>query len=756
MDIVGYADRFSASPGQTIRFMVSCAASEYRAQLVRLIHGDTNPTGPGLKEESVVSDIERTYRGRVQEIRTGSYVIVQNVPELDAAEGLTIQAWVFPTGPLGLRQGLVGAGRQGSGCGLSISEKGELEFRAETDSGSVSVKSGVAMRLNTWYFVAVAVCPERSVVSLYQQPVQEWPKDPSLAHVEQDLPARFSLRPLQSPILIGALGHEGSHPVSHHFNGKIDRPRIFSTRLTSQEIDALRCGTRPDLVSGALLAAWDFAVMPGSSEARDTGPYSLHGRVVNIPARAVTGYNWTGICSDFNRCPEHYGAIHFHDDDLEDAGWAVDFALTIGSDVPSGVYAAKIATDDAVDYIPFFVRPPEGAAHAEILFLAPTLSYMAYGNEHLPSRDERRRAALQLELDELLSLGSDYERSIFEYMIKNKLSSLYDFHSDGTGVAYTSRLRPIVNFRPRYNKPLFRFKAPHQFNEDLYLVDWLSHKNFKFDCATDEDLHFEGEDLLKRYRVVLTGSHPEYWTEPMFTALERYLKDGGRIMYLGGNGFYWVTSLDPERPHVVEVRRQAGMRTWEASPGELFHSTTGELGGLWRHRGKAPQRILGIGTISAGAEPARPYRRQPDSHDPRVAFIFEGIEENELLGDFGLHLGGAAGWELDRIDDGLGTPPGTFLLASSFGHSDDYQLAVEELWEASPKVGGRDRPDIRADIVYVPYPCGGAAFSVGSISFLGSLSHNGYDNNISRMTENVLRAFCAPELPSLDQEPGRE
>jgi hypothetical protein len=36
---------------------------------------------------------------------------------------------------------------------------------------------------------------------------------------------------------------------------------------------------------------------------------------------------------------------------------------------------------------------------------------------------------------------------------------------------------------------------------------------------------------------------------------------------------------------------------------------------------------------------------------------------------------------------------------------------------------------------------GGAVFSVGSITFCGSLSHNNYQNNVSRMLENVLRRF---------------
>ena len=54
----------------------------------------------------------------------------------------------------------------------------------------------------------------------------------------------------------------------------------------------------------------------------------------------------------------------------------------------------------------------------------------------------------------------------------------------------------------------------------------------------------------------------------MLDALEGWLDDGGRLMYLGGNGFYWVTSLIPTEPHVLEVRRgHAGTRVWALGAG---------------------------------------------------------------------------------------------------------------------------------------------------------------------------------------------
>jgi N,N-dimethylformamidase len=54
---------------------------------------------------------------------------------------------------------------------------------------------------------------------------------------------------------------------------------------------------------------------------------------------------------------------------------------------------------------------------------------------------------------------------------------------------------------------------------------------------------------------------------------------------------------------------------------------------------------------------------------------------------------------------------------------------------------------IRSDLVYWPRPHGGAVFSASAISWSGSLSWNDYENNVARISENVLRGFLRPELP---------
>jgi N,N-dimethylformamidase len=48
-------------------------------------------------------------------------------------------------------------------------------------------------------------------------------------------------------------------------------------------------------------------------------------------------------------------------------------------------------------------------------------------------------------------------------------------------------------------------------------------------------------------------------------------------------------------------------------------------------------------------------------------------------------------------------------------------------------------------MVFYETPNGGAVWSSSSIAWAGSLSHNRYNNNVSRITNNVLKRFVDPK-----------
>ena len=311
----------------------------------------------------------------------------------------------------------------------------------------------------------------------------------------------------------------------------------------------------------------------------------------------------------------------------------------------------------------------------------------------------------------------------------------YAHHHDGSGVIFSSHLRPVLNLKPKCG--LWGFTA------DTNVTAWLEQTGVTFDVLTDDALHSRGLDLLGRYRVIVTGTHPEYWTTPMLDALESYLAGGGRLLYLGGNGFYWRAAFHPAYPASVEVRRaEDGTRYWISEPGEYVHEATGELGGLWRRLGRPPNLLTGIGFAAQGFGDSGYYRRNPGWDDPRVSFAVEGIEGPGCFGDHGTVGGGAAGQEIDRYDAKLGSPSHAIVLASSDGLGEDMLRTKEEF----VATGVPDRgSEVRSDVVFFEGPEGGAVFSAGSIAWAASLATNEYDNDVARLTTNVLRRFVDPE-----------
>ena len=619
MNILGYVDPLSGAPGSTIELKVS-ANADYDLNLVRLLHGDDSVGGPGFVEEYVPSDIEGRYRGRGQSLDAGSYAVVTNQKPFPNAPDITFSLWVWPS--LVCREPRVVMDLQFlNDTRLTLLLSGDGRFllqRTGAGFGPEGVESDVTVEQKCWYFVLAGLSRQERRLTLDCVPLAT---RRHLWRTSRELRAAGEPEACQvGRVTIGACltPVAGRQLPNMCFNGKIENPVIFARALSPRE--ALAASGPWSAANGdrSVLAAWDFSTGFDSSEICDASGHGHHGLVVNGPTRAVTGRTWNGRECDFRREPRQYAAIYFHDDDLEDASWSTDVAFRLPS-LTSGIYAFKLAAANGdEDYVPFVVRPPQRARTADAAFIVPTLSYLAYANDH--------EAAASPESALSFAGVSDIRGSLRHqdhFMINHRLLSLYDRHTDGTGVCYSSWRRPLLTVRPKYLKPIIQ--SAHQFNADLSLLHFLTVHNFRTDFLTDHDLHREGLEALKGYRVVLTGSHPEYYSAGMLDAMEGYLASGGRLMYLGGNGFYWVTSVSEEKPHVIEVRRgHSGTRAWSSAPGEEHHSTSGERGGLWRHRGRFPQRLVGVGFSAQGGAKGEAFRRTTASRDARGRVYLRG------------------------------------------------------------------------------------------------------------------------------------
>lgn len=735
--ILGYADRLSVAPGERIKVMVSCDGLErYDARVIRVIQGDVNPDGPGYREEPIALDLGGPFAGRHQPIHAGSYGVVEDAPAFGALSSITVQAVVWPTLPGRGRQTILSREDRGrrTGFRLFLDETGALSFALSGPGGdSVEVSTGKPVFAEKWYLVSGVYDATSGHVSVCQHPLRSYPRVGDAGAATVSAPARVTQSETAAALLIAARPAL-QRPATEHFNGRIEAPRLLARAIEPAETKVLL----PNEDRG-IVAAWDFAIGIATDRITDVSANELHGALINLPTRGVAGRKWNGDEHCWVKRPEHYGAIHFHDDDLYDCGWDVDFEVTIPDDLPSGVYAVHLQAESEEYYIPFAVRAPRGTVTAPVVYLMPSASYMAYANN---------RIGIDVPETEIVTGRLLQMNPIDIFMQEHPEIGLcfYDLHNDGSGVFYSSRLRPIVNMQPKHIGHLGGVGSNvWQFNADTHILDWLEQISQSFDVITDEDLESEGVEAIAGYRAVITGSHPEYHSLGMMDALQDYVDQGGRLMYMGGNGFYWRISYHPTLPGVIECRKsEDGIRAFAPRPGEFYASFTGEYTGLWRRNGRAPNELAGVGMVSQGFDISAPFTRTQASRDPRAAFIFDGVE-GEVIGDFGLSGGGAAGLELDAADVALGTPPHALVLASSERHTDLYLMTPEDMNDPAPGLGGSEAEIIRADMVFFETKSGGAVFSTGSIAWSGSLSHDNYDNDVARITTNVLKRYLEDE-----------
>jgi len=722
LPVTGYLDRLSARPGEALDVMVSVReATRYRCRLVRVLSADPNPAGPGVRFEELGHLHDTTHAGRRQPIRLGSWGEAPG-PAIDGARA-TWTALVMPA--LTQAEQRVVLHHAGEAATLTLTV-GPAGVEAVLADGTVAHAAGL-LRHDRWHRVWASLDTATGrLVAGFHTPDQLY--EPAHTATGQS-PAPGAAVP-QGGILHMAVAEPGT--PGQGFTGKIEDPAVLDAFHTDWPAPLVRLTDHGD----ALIAGWDFAVGIGTQAIAGVGRAGQDGTLHNLPMRGVVGARWTGAEQCWRHAPDHYAAIRFHDDDLSDCGWTPDFAFHVPDELKSGAYALHLTCAGGEDWLPFYVLASRVSPHARVAFLAPTFTYQAYGNHALGWTNDALRARM--------AAWGAYPHTPDDHPIYGRCT--YNHHPDGSGIAFASRLRPLLTMRPGYLT--FNDKAGsgvRHYASDSHLLGWLEARGIDYDIVTDDDLHDEGAALLAPYRVVLTGGHPEYHTAETLDALQAHVRGGGRLCYLGGNGFYWRIGRSADLPHVVEVRRaEGGVRAWAAEPGEYHHQLDGHYGGLWKRNRRDPQQVATTGFSTQGRYEAAWFRRTDASYRPDVAWLFDGVE-GETFGHQGLNSGGAAGYELDRADPRLGTPDAAVVVARSEGLQPGFLPLMEDLRFPPQALTGEDAAGlVRGDMTLFEAANGGAVFAASSISFIGALWHDGaFGGPVSRLLENVVRRFAA-------------
>ena len=696
--LIGYTDKLSLRPGETVSFKVSSTLKKsYSASLKRSISADPNPKGIGIVEKDASKYFKTSFfKSRKQSFNPGSYAISKTPIKVSIKNNLNLSVIIFPTLFSSKEQTILAF----DNVEIYINSNRATSIRVGNDS--ISIKEPLTLR--SWYKINIKISLSGKI-SISQKNLKNKNKNGLINN------GKISLnKVLSGKVSLAAVVSKG---ISHnHFNGKIEAP-IINT-------------------DGKKIGDWDLSANTNSTYVDSIiGPKLL---LKNFPTRAVTSSKWDSSEMNWQHKPSHYAAIHFHNDDIYDFEWDTDFKFKIPNNMPSGIYIMKIKGEGNEDSMPFFVAPKINKTKSKICVLISTFTYSIYGNH--------ARVDYKDSWQNRIKEWNAYPYNPANY--KEYGLSTYHYHSDGAGICHASHRRPLFNLRPGYIT-FGGSKSPcsglRHFQADSHLISWLHNKELDYEIVTDEQLHEDGYKAIKNYKTIITGTHPEYHTKETLDALTDFRNNGGSLNYLGGNGFYWRIAIHKENKSLLEIRRpEGGIRAWASEPGEAYNAFDGTYGGLWRRSGRAPQELVGIGFTAQGNFYGHAYERK--CFDPKYDWIFKGIKENKL-GDFGFSGNGAAGFELDHIDSHLTSIRDITLLAQSKASKDpeeNFILVPESQLTHLSNIKHLPEDEIlQADMVYFEVPGGGSVFSTGSITFCGSLPWNNYDNNVSKLLENVIK-----------------
>ena len=181
-------------------------------------------------------------------------------------------------------------------------------------------------------------------------------------------------------------------------------------------------------------------------------------------------------------------------------------------DWPTGLYAARLETDDGrLGFAPFVLRAATPGA-TRVAAVLPTNTWQAY--------------------------------------------NLYDADGDGWGDTWYAGGSPPV----RLDRPYRDRGVPPRFRRyDFPFLRWLEKTRREPDILADDDLEAvsSGDELRRLYDLVVFPGHTEYVTARAYDIVERFRDLGGRLVFLSANNLFWQVEKRGQ-----EMRR---LGKWRAS-----------------------------------------------------------------------------------------------------------------------------------------------------------------------------------------------
>lgn len=368
--IIGYVDPLVASAGSQLAVKVSCSKATYTSDVLRLGPSFDHPDAPPISNQLIDAIPHGVHQGKLQFSRPGSFARIEfwEGSSLQDADSLSIRFWCQATLPkeAGHEQFLFSSVDHNTSSGFAclLDDASNLCIRVGGRSKIQESRFSAKLVRHQWYNLHITIdCSSRKIKLRAQTKRKDIGESSVLLEEEQKLneaPELTSDKPLT--IASDSLDCQlfNSPVQSASFNGKIEDFKL--ERISSGSSD--------------ILLHIDFSVLISTDQIQDISSNNHRGELINAPARAVTGHDWDASQNDWTHASYGYSAIHFHDDDLDDAAWETDFELCLTEELKSGCYGVLIDDGSSSDIIPFFVRPDPNALEApSVALIIPTFTY---------------------------------------------------------------------------------------------------------------------------------------------------------------------------------------------------------------------------------------------------------------------------------------------------------------------------------------------------------------------------------------------
>jgi hypothetical protein len=195
------------------------------------------------------------------------------------------------------------------------------------------------------------------------------------------------------------------------------------------------------------------------------------------------------------------------------SGAPAAITVPVGSDWPSGVYAAQITSADGRrGYAPLVVRP--ATPQARVAVVMPTSTWAAY--------------------------------------------NFYDEDGDGWGDTWYAHWRTN---EVDLTRPHSTYGVPYRYRSyDLAFQHWLAQTGKRADIMSDEDLELFATpaDLRAAYDLIVFPGHTEYVTKRVYDLVEAFRDKGGNLMLLAANNFFRKVTRKDQRQTLVDEWRDLG------------------------------------------------------------------------------------------------------------------------------------------------------------------------------------------------------